>query len=558
MDLEIRQTRYIFVTGGVVSSLGKGIAAAALGRILKARGLKVSIQKLDPYVNVDPGTMSPFEHGEVFVLEQGAETDLDLGHYERFIDEDLPPSANVTTGKVYQEVIARERRGDYLGKTVQMIPHITNEIKRRIQLAARQSQAEILLVEIGGTVGDIESLVFLEAIRQMRVEVGRERAFYVHLTLLPHIGATGELKTKPTQHSVKELRSIGIQPDAIIMRSDFPVTEDLRAKISLFTDVAVDAVVPLVTSDTIYAVPLELEAAGLGRLILRHFGLDDRTPDLTAWQDLVERIRAPKPTVKVAVVGKYVDLHDAYKSVAESLHHAGLHHGVALELLWVDSEDLERGRDWDKMESADGIVVPGGFGHRGIEGKIQSARFARVNHKPYLGLCLGLQIMVIELARHALGSDEPNSTEFDPGTQFPVIDLLPEQVDVTDMGGTMRLGAWPCRLLPDTLAHKAYGTDLIHERHRHRFEVNPLFLPRLIEAGFVVSGVYTERDLVDVGELRTDLHPFMVGSQFHPEFKSRPLAPHPLFRDFIAAVKAAGSDPYATPAPVGTGTTTAP
>ena len=338
MDLEIRQTRYIFVTGGVVSSLGKGIAAAALGRILKARGLKVSIQKLDPYVNVDPGTMSPFEHGEVFVLEQGAETDLDLGHYERFIDEDLPPSANVTTGKVYQEVIARERRGDYLGKTVQMIPHITNEIKRRIQLAARQSQAEILLVEIGGTVGDIESLVFLEAIRQMRVEVGRERAFYVHLTLLPHIGATGELKTKPTQHSVKELRSIGIQPDAIIMRSDFPVTEDLRAKISLFTDVAVDAVVPLVTSDTIYAVPLELEAAGLGRLILRHFGLEDRTPDLIAWQDLVERIRAPKPTVKVAVVGKYVDLHDAYKSVAESLHHAGLHHGVALELLWVDSE----------------------------------------------------------------------------------------------------------------------------------------------------------------------------------------------------------------------------
>ena len=537
MDLELRQTRYIFVTGGVVSSLGKGITAAALGRILKARGLKVSIQKLDPYVNVDPGTMSPFEHGEVFVLEQGAETDLDLGHYERFIDEDLPPSANVTTGKVYQEVIARERRGDYLGKTVQMIPHITNEIKRRIQLAARQSQAEILLVEIGGTVGDIESLVFLEAIRQMRVEVGRERAFYVHLTLLPHIGATGELKTKPTQHSVKELRSIGIQPDAIITRSDYPVTEDLRSKIALFTDVAVDAVVPLVTSDTIYAVPLELEAAGLGKLILRHFGLEDRVPDLGGWQDLVNRIRAPKPTVRVAVVGKYVDLHDAYKSVAESLHHAGLHHGVAVDLLWVDSEDLERGRDWDKMESADGIVIPGGFGHRGIEGKIQAARFARVNRKPYLGLCLGLQIMVIELARHALGSDEPNSTEFDPGTQFPVIDLLPEQVDVTDMGGTMRLGAWPCRLLPGTLARKAYGTDLINERHRHRFEVNPLFLPRLTEAGFVVSGIYTERDLVDVGELRSDLHPFMVGSQFHPEFKSRPLAPHPLFRDFVGAVK---------------------
>ncbi len=537
MDLDLRQTRYIFVTGGVVSSLGKGITAAALGRILKARGLKVSIQKLDPYVNVDPGTMSPFEHGEVYVLEQGAETDLDLGHYERFIDEDLPPSANVTTGKVYQEVIARERRGDYLGKTVQMIPHITNEIKRRIQLAARQSQAEILLVEIGGTVGDIESLVFLEAIRQMRVEVGRERAFYVHLTLLPHIGATNELKTKPTQHSVKELRSIGVQPDAIITRSDHPVTEDLRAKIALFTDVAVDAVVPLVTSDTIYAVPLELEAAGLGTLILRHFGLEDRRPDLAGWQALVDRIRAPKPVVKVAVVGKYVDLHDAYKSVAEALHHAGLHHGVGLELLWVDSEDLERGREWEKMEQADGIVVPGGFGHRGIEGKIQAARFARERRRPYLGLCLGLQIMVIELARHALGSDEPNSTEFDPGTQYPVIDLLPEQVDVTDMGGTMRLGAWPCRLLPGTLASRAYGSDLIHERHRHRFEVNPLFLPRLVEAGFVVSGVYTERDLVDVGELRTDLHPYMVGSQFHPEFKSRPLAPHPLFRDFVAAVK---------------------
>lgn len=537
MDLDLRQTRYIFVTGGVVSSLGKGITAAALGRILKARGLKVSIQKLDPYVNVDPGTMSPFEHGEVFVLEQGAETDLDLGHYERFIDEDLPPSANVTTGKVYQEVIARERRGDYLGKTVQMIPHITNEIKRRIQLAARQSQAEILLVEIGGTVGDIESLVFLEAIRQMRVEVGRERAFYVHLTLLPHIGATSELKTKPTQHSVKELRSIGIQPDCIITRSDHPVTEDLRAKIALFTDVAVDAVVPLVTSDTIYAVPLELEAAGLGSLILRHFGLEDRQPDLSGWQALVDRIRAPKPSVKVAVVGKYVDLHDAYKSVAESLHHAGLHHGVGLDLIWVDSEDLERGRDWDKLEQADGIVVPGGFGHRGIEGKIQAARFAREGQRPYLGLCLGLQILVIELARHVLGSDEPNSTEFDPGTQYPVIDLLPEQVDVTDMGGTMRLGAWPCRLVPGTLAHKAYGSDLIHERHRHRFEVNPLFLPRLQEAGFVVSGVYTERDLVDVGELRADLHPYMVGSQFHPEFKSRPLAPHPLFRDFVAAVK---------------------
>ena len=538
MEHEQRQTRYVFVTGGVVSSLGKGITAAALGRILKARGLSVSIQKLDPYVNVDPGTMSPFEHGEVFVLEQGAETDLDLGHYERFIEEDLPPSANVTTGKVFSEVIARERRGDYLGKTVQLIPHVTNEIKRRIQLAARQSQAEVQIVEIGGTVGDIESLPFLEAIRQMRVDVGRERAMYIHLTLLPHIGATGELKTKPTQHSVKDLRGIGIQPDVIATRSDHAVPDDVRSKISLFTDVPVEAVVPLVTADTIYAVPLELEAAGLGQQVMRHFGLEDRRPDLADWEDLVARIRADKPRVKVAIVGKYVDLHDAYKSVAEALLHASLHHFVDAEPVWIDSEDLERGRGWERLAACDGLIVPGGFGHRGIEGKIAAARHAREHRMPYLGLCLGMQVLVIELARHALGSDEPNSTEFDPGTQYPVIDLLPEQVDVTDMGGTMRLGAWPCRLVPGTLAAEAYGVELIHERHRHRFEVNPVHLPELEAAGLVVSGLYTERDLVDVAELRRDLHPFMVGSQFHPEFKSRPLAPHPLFRDFVGAIVA--------------------
>ncbi len=537
MDSQQRQTRYVFVTGGVVSSLGKGITAAALGRILKARGLSVSIQKLDPYVNVDPGTMSPFEHGEVFVLEQGAETDLDLGHYERFIDEDLPPSANITTGKVYSEVIARERRGDYLGKTVQLIPHVTNEIKRRIQLAARQSQAEVLIVEIGGTVGDIESLPFLEAIRQMRVDVGRERAMYIHLTLLPHIGATGELKTKPTQHSVKDLRGIGIQPDVIATRSDHPVPEDVRAKISLFTDVPVEAVVPLVTADTIYAVPLELEAAGLGSQVLRHFGMQDRDvePDLTDWRELVDRIRAPKPRIDVAIVGKYVDLHDAYKSVDEALLHASLRQGVDARVQWIDSEDLERGRGWDRLEACDGLIVPGGFGHRGIEGKIEAARHARKHKLPYLGLCLGMQVMVIELARQALGSDEPNSTEFDPGTQHPVIDLLPEQVDVTDMGGTMRLGGWPCRMVPGTLAGRAYGQELVHERHRHRFEVNPHYLPQLEEAGMVVSGLYTERDLVDVAELREDLHPFMLGSQFHPEFKSRPLAPHPLFLAFVEA-----------------------
>jgi CTP synthase len=531
--VEPRQTRYVFVTGGVVSSLGKGIAAAALGRILKSRGVRVSIQKLDPYVNVDPGTMSPFEHGEVFVLEEGSETDLDLGHYERFIDENLPPSANVTTGQVYQEVIARERHGDYLGKTVQMIPHITNEIKRRIRLAGQQSEAEVLIVEVGGTVGDIEGLPFLEAIRQMRVDVGRDNVLYIHLTLMPHLGTTGELKTKPTQHSVKELRGIGIQPDIILTRSDRPMPDELRDKIALFTDVPREAVVPLVTLDTIYAVPLELERYGLGDLVTQHLHLPHRESDLGEWRALVDRIRIPKPTVTIAVVGKYVELPDAYKSVAEALRHAGLYHGVDIRVCWVDSEALERGRDWEVIQAADGIVVPGGFGHRGIEGKVRAARHAREYRVPYLGLCLGLQIMVIELARLAVGNDEPNSTEFDPGTEYPVIDLLPEQVDVRDMGGTMRLGSWPCRLVPGTRTAAAYGVDLIRERHRHRFEVNPVHLPMLETAGLVVSGVYTQRDLVDVAEIRD--HPFMIGSQFHPEFKSRPLTPHPLFRDFVGA-----------------------
>jgi CTP synthase len=533
--VDVTQTRYIFVTGGVTSSLGKGIIAAALGRLLKARGIRVSIQKLDPYINVDPGTMSPFEHGEVYVLEGGAETDLDLGHYERFIDDDLPAEANVTTGRVFSHVIARERRGDYLGKTIQTIPHITNEIKRRIRLAAQQSGAEVQIVEIGGTVGDIEGLPFLEAIRQMRVDVGRERVMYIHLTLLPFLEATGELKTKPTQHSVKELRGIGIQPDVIVLRSDKDVPEELRDKVSLFTDVARDAVIPAVTSDTIYAVPADLEDHGLAGLVCRHLGLLDREPDLAEWRDLAARIRAPKPGLRVALVGKYIELHDAYKSVAEALLHAGLAENVDVEIEWIDSENLERGRedDWRRLRACHGLVVPGGFGHRGIEGKIQAARYARENRIPYLGLCLGLQIMVIELARHALGNDEANSTEFDPASEHPVIDLLPEQVDVTDMGGTMRLGAWPCRLIAGTRTAEAYGRELIHERHRHRFEVNPAYLEILQEAGLVVSGVYTERELVDVAELAE--HPFMVGSQFHPEFKTRPLAPHPLFRAFAAA-----------------------
>ncbi len=537
--MDSTQTRYIFVTGGVTSSLGKGIIAAALGRLLKARGIRVSIQKLDPYINVDPGTMSPFEHGEVYVLEGGAETDLDLGHYERFIDENLPAEANVTTGRVFSEVIARERRGDYLGKTIQTIPHITNEIKRRIRLAAQQSGAEVQIVEIGGTVGDIEGLPFLEAIRQMRVDVGRERVMYIHLTLLPYLEATGELKTKPTQHSVKELRGIGIQPDVIVLRSDKDVPDELRDKVSLFTDVRREAVIPAVTSDTIYSVPADLEDHGLASLACTHLGLIDATPDLSEWRALAAKVRAVKPSLRVALVGKYVELHDAYKSVAEALLHAGLAENVDIDIAWIDSENLERGRedDWRRLREVDGIVVPGGFGHRGIEGKIQAARYARESGVPYLGLCLGLQIMVIELARHMLASDEANSTEFDPGTEHPVIDLLPEQVDVTDMGGTMRLGAWPCRLIEGTRTAAAYGRPLIHERHRHRFEVNPAYLDRLQAAGLVVSGVYTERELVDVAELRD--HPFMVGSQFHPEFKTRPLAPHPLFQAFVAASCAA-------------------
>ncbi|MEO8082367.1 MAG: CTP synthase [Ardenticatenales bacterium] len=530
------KTRYIFVTGGVTSSLGKGILAAAVGRLLKARGVRVSIQKLDPYINFDPGTMSPFEHGEVFVLEQGSETDLDLGHYERFIDEDLPPAANVTTGQVYSEVIARERRGDYLGKTVQTIPHITNEIKRRIRLAAQQSGADVQIVEVGGTVGDIESLPFLEAIRQMRIDMGPANVLYIHLTLVPYLEATGELKTKPTQHSVKELRGIGIHPDVIVARSDKPVADELRAKIALFTDVPVEAVVPAVTADTIYSVPLELETAGLGDFVVRHFGLTVGPPELTQWRDLVARIRVPKPRYRVALVGKYVELHDAYKSVEEALCHAGWGEGADFDITWIDSEDLERGRDLDKLAAVDGIVVPGGFGGRGIEGKILAARHARTNRVPYLGLCLGMQIMVIELGRHVLRTEDANSTEFDPATPNPVIDLLPEQVNVTDMGGTMRLGAWPCRVVPGTRAAAAYGAELITERHRHRFEVNPAYLDRLKSGGLVVSGLYTERDLVDIAELAD--HPFMLGSQFHPEFKSRPLRPHPLFRAFVRAVAA--------------------
>ncbi len=529
--------KYIFCTGGVVSSVGKGLTAAAIGRVLKSRGASVTMQKLDPYINVDPGTMSPYQHGEVFVTEDGAETDLDLGHYERFVDENLTRASNVTTGQVYAEVIGKERRGDYLGGTIQVIPHITNEIKRRIGLAARAGDPEVVIVEVGGTVGDIESLPFLEAIRQMRKDVGRDNVVYIHITWLPHIGATDELKTKPTQHSVHELRGIGIQPDMIVARSDYPVNEALCEKIALFCDVDLRAVIPLVTTDVVYEVPLLLEAAGLGDFLIDRLGLSAQaTPDLAEWRALVDALRAPREPLPVAIVGKYVEFQDAYISVREALRHAGAAHGVDVQIDWVLSEDLEKGRGLDRLAKAHGIVVPGGFGYRGIEGKIIAARYAREHRVPYLGLCLGMQVMCIELARAVEDSDEPNSAEFDHSTRFPIIDLMPEQRDIADMGGTMRLGAYPCALVPGTRAASAYSLALVHERHRHRFEFNNAYRDRMTKNGLVLSGLSPDGRLVEIAEIAD--HPFMVGSQFHPEFKSRPNRPHPLFKSFVEAAAA--------------------
>lgn len=533
-------TKYIFLTGGVVSSVGKGVTAAAIGRLLKERGFQVSVQKLDPYLNVDPGTMSPYQHGEVFVLDDGAETDLDLGHYERFIDISLNRVCNVTTGQVYAEVISKERRGDYLGGTIQVIPHITDEIKRRIGQVSKATGAEIILVEIGGTVGDIESLPFLEALRQMRSDVGRENSLYIHVTWLPYIGATGELKTKPTQHSVRELRSIGISPDMIVARSDFPVVNDLMDKIALFCDVEKRAVVPMVTTKVLYEVPMMLEKARVGEYLLERMGLIARQqPDWSLWEKLVAEIRREKPTIKVALVGKYIELHDAYMSVREAIKHAALSLGVEVDLVWVHSSELEKGRGWDAVKGVDGIIVPGGFGSRGIEGKIKTARYARENRVPYLGLCLGMQLMVIEFSRFALGNEEANSTEFDRSTPYPVIDLMPDQRDIADMGGTMRLGLYPCRLQPDTLAAQAYQQELVKERHRHRFEFNNAYRQALEEAGMRYSGLSPDGRLVEIAELKD--HPFMLGTQFHPEFLSRPNRPHPLFLAFLkVAMERAG------------------
>jgi len=528
-------SKYIFVTGGVVSSVGKGITVASIGTILKSRQVKVSVQKLDPYLNVDPGTMSPYQHGEVFVTQDGAETDLDLGHYERFIDVNLTAESNVTSGQIYSAVIAKERRGDFLGGTIQVVPHVTTEIKGQFMKLGEQSQADVVIIEVGGTVGDIEGQPFLEAIRQMRNDVGRDNVLYIHVTLLPYIATTQEIKTKPTQHSVNELRRIGIQPDVIICRSDYPISEDIRAKISLFCDVERQAVIPLPTVPTIYEVPLSLENEGLGQLIIDRLKLKARRSDLSEWQKLVASLKEPHEPVNIALVGKYVELQDSYFSVREALHHAALFHNRDLNLAWIQSEALEKNDDITPLRSVQGIIVPGGFGIRGIEGMIKAARYARNNNIPYLGLCLGLHVMVIEFARYALNSDKANSTEFDESTPYPVIDLLPDQHNVDSKGGTMRLGNYPCKLVDGSHAAIAYRQELVNERHRHRFEFNNEFRSQLQEKGLIYSGLSPDGNLVEICELAD--HPWMLSCQFHPEFASRPSRPHPLFRDFIGVAK---------------------
>ena len=529
-------TKFIFVTGGVVSSVGKGVCVGSIGRILKSRGLTVSLLKLDPYLNVDPGTMSPYQHGEVFVTNDGSETDLDLGHYERFVNVDLSHLSNVTAGQVYSEVISKERRGEFLGGTIQAVPHVTDSIKERIMELASQSKAEVIVVEVGGTVGDIEGLPFLEAIRQMRNEVGRDNVFYIHLTFLPFISSTSELKTKPTQHSVRELRGIGIQPDAIICRSDHEVAEDLRRKIMIHCDVPVSAVLTLPTVQSIYEVPLILEEQGMGNLISDTLGLNARSSgweSLNDWVELVDRIKKPKKELNIAVVGKYVDLHDSYMSVKEALIHAGLHHGRDIEISWVQAEGIEEKGPDVYLDGIEGIVVPGGFGYRGVEGMIQTVEYARERKIPYLGLCLGMQVMVIEAARNLLGKEDANSTEFDETTTSPVIDLMPDQVDITDKGGTMRLGVYPCEISGDGVTSKAYGESTVMERHRHRFEFNNSFREDLVSVGLMPSGLSPDGRLVEIVEHQD--HPFMAGTQFHPEFLSRPTKPHPLFREFVGA-----------------------
>ena len=528
-----RPTKYVFVTGGVVSSLGKGITAASLGRLLKARGLSVQVQKFDPYINVDPGTMSPFQHGEVFVTEDGAETDLDIGHYERFIDENLSRNANHTSGSIWNSVIRKERKGEYLGSTVQVIPHITNEIKDRIRRVADATDTDVVISEIGGTVGDIESLPFLEAIRQFRREVGPEHVLYLHVTFVPFIETTGELKTKPTQHSVNELRRIGIHPDIVVCRSHEPLSAEIRDKIALFADVDREGVIANEDVSDVYLVPQALQAEGLDRLVISRLGLPDSEPDLGEWEQLAQRIAEREGEVEIALVGKYVKLQDAYLSVHEALKHAGIQHGTGVRVRWVDAEGMSLEEAAADLERSDGVLVPGGFGSRGWEGKITACRIARERGIPYLGICLGMHVAVSEFARNVVGLEGANSTEMDPETPYPVIDLLPEQKEIEDLGGTMRLGADAVDLVEGTRTFAAYGEPVIHERHRHRYEVNNHFRPRLVEAGLVVSGTFQEGRLVEVIELPD--HPWFVASQFHPEFKSRPTRPAPLFREFVGA-----------------------
>ena len=534
-------TKYIFVTGGVVSSLGKGITAASLGRLLKSRGYRVTIQKFDPYINIDPGTMSPYQHGEVFVTDDGAETDLDLGHYERFIDINLSKNSNTSTGKIYQSVINKERRGDYLGGTVQVIPHITNEIKERVFRVGQQDNADFVITEIGGTVGDIESLPFLEAIRQVKKDVGKNDVLYIHVTLVPYISAAGELKTKPTQHSVKELRSIGISPDIIVCRSEKPISKEMREKMAMFCDVDPDAVIQNLTARSIYEVPMLMEEQGLDTIVLRKLEMEDKPKDMQGWHDMVARIlKKYDKKVTIAVVGKYVALQDAYISITESLRHAAVANEAELDIHWVNAEEIEADdTDMAKvMAGVDGILVPGGFGNRGIEGKIKAIQYAREHKIPFFGICLGMQCAVIEFARHVCGMADANSSEFNPNSTHPVIDLMPEQLDVEDLGGTMRLGLYPCKVYPDTLTSKAYNAELIYERHRHRYEFNNAFREEIVGKGLVLGGTLPNGRLVEIVELPESEHPWFLGAQFHPEFKSRPTNPHPLFREFVgAAVK---------------------
>lgn len=534
-------TKYIFVTGGVVSSLGKGITAASLGRLLKSRGYRVTIQKFDPYINIDPGTMSPYQHGEVFVTDDGAETDLDLGHYERFIDINLSKNSNTTTGKIYQSVINKERRGDYLGGTVQVIPHITNEIKERVFRVGQQDNADFVITEIGGTVGDIESLPFLEAIRQVKKDVGKNDVLYIHVTLVPYISAAGELKTKPTQHSVKELRSIGISPNIIVCRSEKPISKEMREKMAMFCDVDPEAVIQNLTARSIYEVPMLMEEQGLDTIVLRKLEMEDKPKDMQGWHDMVARIlKKYDKKVTIAVVGKYVALQDAYISITESLRHAAVANEAELDIHWVNAEEIEADdTDMAKvMAGVDGILVPGGFGNRGIEGKIKAIQYAREHKIPFFGICLGMQCAVIEFARHVCGMADANSSEFNPNSTHPVIDLMPEQIDVEDLGGTMRLGLYPCKVYPDTLTSKAYNAELIYERHRHRYEFNNAFREKIVGKGLVLGGTLPNGRLVEIVELPESEHPWFLGVQFHPEFKSRPTNPHPLFREFVgAAVK---------------------